>query len=44
MSSWFERIMTQFRGVMKIVEHYGNMSWKVLEIAWNLHKIEIALP
>jgi hypothetical protein len=25
---------------MKMVEHYGNIGWKVHELAWNLYEIE----
>ena len=28
---------------MKLVEHSGNIGWKVHELAWNLHEIEFAL-
>jgi hypothetical protein len=28
---------------MKLVEHYSNMSWKVREVASNLHEIDFAL-
>ena len=27
---------------MKLVEHTGNISWKVHELAWNLQDIEFA--
>ena len=25
---------------MNLVEHYGNIGWKVHELAWHLHEIE----
>ena len=29
---------------MELLEHSKNMSWKVYEVAWNLHEIDFALP
>ena len=29
---------------MKLVEHSSNMSWKVCEVAQNLHEFDFALP
>ena len=28
---------------MKLVKHYGNIGWKVHELAWPLHKIKFEL-
>jgi hypothetical protein len=28
---------------MNLIEYYGNMSWKVHEVAWNLHEIDFAI-
>ena len=43
MSSLFRRIMNKFRRYMKLVEHLGNIGWKVHELACNLHEMEFAL-
>ena len=29
---------------MNLIEHTGNTSWKIDEIAWNLHEVVFALP
>ena len=33
-----------FRMFMNLIEHTGNTSWKIDEIAWNLHEVVFALP
>jgi hypothetical protein len=43
MSSLFRRIMNEFRRYMKLVEHFGNIGWKVHELACNLYEIKFAL-
>ena len=32
----FRRIMKYLRRFIKLVEHFGNMGWKVREVAWSL--------
>jgi hypothetical protein len=41
--SLFRRIMNEFKRYMKLVEHFGNIGWKVHELACNLYEIEFAL-
>ena len=43
MSSRFRRIMNKFKRLMKLVEHYDNIGWKVHELAQNLHEIGFTL-
>jgi hypothetical protein len=34
---------SRFRRLVKLVEHFGNIGWKVCELAWNLHEFEFTL-
>ena len=44
MSSWLRKKKNLFRMFMNLIEHTGNTSWKIDEIAWNLHEVVFALP
>jgi hypothetical protein len=36
------QMSNQFRRFKKLVDYFGNISWKVHELAWNLHEIDFA--
>ena len=37
-----EESWTHLGRFMKLIEYFGNIDWKIHELAWNLHEIEFA--